>query len=243
MAIRHRAPGARVPAAVTFDDDLSSHVSEALPVLQRAKVPAAFFLCGASLTGPHRFWWERLDAALTTRGAEEALSVVEIEAPTIHEQGRQVEELPPSRRDQLSDRLRELNGPDPPDAGLRACQVQAIADAGFEVGFHTIRHDALTTLDDRQLAAAMSNGRAPLERLVGAIESFAYPHGRVDVRAIEAVRAAGFGNAFTTTGEAITGEDDPLALSRVEAPLHSVGELAYAVASALRRALRARRSL
>jgi peptidoglycan/xylan/chitin deacetylase (PgdA/CDA1 family) len=185
----------------------------------------------------------RLDPALATHGAEEVLAALEIDAPTIHELGRQLEELPPARRDQLSDRLCELTVPDPPDAGLRAAQVQTIAAAGFEVGFHTLRHDALTTLDDGQLAAAMSNGRVPLEQLAGPMESFAYPHGRADRRAIEAVRAAGFRHAFTTTGEAITGEDNPLALSRVEAPLHSVGELAYAVASALRRALRARRSL
>ena len=52
---------------------------------------------------------------------------------------------------------------DPPDAGLRAEDVRTLADAGFEVGFHTLRHDPLPQLDDEALRRAMVDGRAELE--------------------------------------------------------------------------------
>ena len=42
----------RFPVAITFDDDLASHVRLALPALTRLGVQATFFLTGATLEGP-----------------------------------------------------------------------------------------------------------------------------------------------------------------------------------------------
>src|SRR5919201_3920480 len=66
-AVRARRRGDRFPAAVTFDDDLASHIREAKPALAAAGLPATFFLTGASLHGPHAFWWEDLQGAIDKR--------------------------------------------------------------------------------------------------------------------------------------------------------------------------------
>ncbi len=63
-AVAARRRGQRFPVAITFDDDLASHAGHALPALRAAGLPATFFLSGASLESPHRFWWERLQAAV-----------------------------------------------------------------------------------------------------------------------------------------------------------------------------------
>src|SRR5436190_2062129 len=52
-AVRERDRGEPLPLAITFDDDLASHVTEALPALREAGVTATFFLNGT----PRRFWW------------------------------------------------------------------------------------------------------------------------------------------------------------------------------------------
>ena len=62
-AARERRRGEPFPVAITFDDDLPSHVQGAMPVLERHGAPATFFLCGASLERPFAFWWERLQRA------------------------------------------------------------------------------------------------------------------------------------------------------------------------------------
>ena len=49
--------------AITFDDDLRSHVDFAAPLLARVGATATFFLSGSSLDDPNRFWWERLQEA------------------------------------------------------------------------------------------------------------------------------------------------------------------------------------
>src|SRR4051812_31810960 len=60
-AVAARRRGGRVPAALTFDDDLRCHLDVAAPVLRRRGAPATFFLTGAG----RAFWWERVDRALS----------------------------------------------------------------------------------------------------------------------------------------------------------------------------------
>ncbi|MEA2397835.1 MAG: hypothetical protein QOK25_1391 [Thermoleophilaceae bacterium] len=236
-AVRMRRRGERFPVAVTFDDDLASHATHAAPALQRAGAPATFFLCGASLDGPHAFWWDRLQRALD-RG-------VDLPPPAdahrpIRATGLLVEELPAAERQAFAECLAELAGPDPDDSGIRAEQVTALAAAGLEIGFHTRGHHRLTQLGDEDLARELREGAEQLAGLAGGpLETIAYPHGRADDRVAAAAAAAGYRAGFTTEPRAVTPTSDPLRLGRLGAPLDSVGRLAFDLARTLARALTA----
>src|ERR671931_1827335 len=197
-ATRARRRGERFPVAITFDDDLSSHADAAAPILASAGATATFFFSGASLHGPRRFWWERLQAALDD---DLDLSALDLQpAPsktTIHEVGLRIQTLPPRARDELDARLAELVGPEPQESGLRGKALRRLAASGFEVGFHTRRHDALPALGDADLAEAMRVGRSELEDVIGPLRTISYPHGLADARVAAAARAAGFEAGFT----------------------------------------------
>jgi peptidoglycan/xylan/chitin deacetylase (PgdA/CDA1 family) len=238
-----RRRGERFPIALTFDDDLPSHSSLAMPILRRLGAPATFFLCGASLDGPHRFWWERLQSAFD-RG--EGGGVREIVARhsaaeaaldtsfTIHQLAGVVEGLPPNYQDAVSAELEALVGPDPPDAGMRAAEVTRLAGAGFEIGFHTLHHRQLPSLEDGELAQAMREGRDRLSRVAAReLRAIAYPHGKAGPRVAAAASEAGFDLGFTSSWTAVGPEAEPLLLGRVEAPFDSAGELARRVVRAL----------
>jgi peptidoglycan/xylan/chitin deacetylase (PgdA/CDA1 family) len=237
-AIRERRRGAPFPAAITFDDDLATHAKVVVPILASAGATATFFLSGASLCAPHRFWWERLQAAVDQRLDLTSLNVaMSRPATAIHELGRTIEALPPTARAKVEDELRRIVGPDPPDAGLRAESVERLAAAGVEIGFHTRRHDLLPLLDDDDLARAMEEGRRELAALLGRpLTSIAYPHGRADARVASAARAAGFDVGFTGQPGVVTSEADPLLLGRLSPSYTSVGEFAFDVAWAVVRA-------
>ena len=235
-AVATRRRGQRIPVAITFDDDLASHAGEAAPLLGRAGLTATFFLSGASLSEPFRFWWERLQAAVE-RDWEEACTLVGVtSAPSdIHELAKSVHEMEPRERDATAARLREALGPDPNDAGIPAAQVRALVGAGFEVGFHTRRHDYLPALQDSELERAMLDGRAELEEVAGGpLQVIAYPHGGADARVAAAARAAGFRYGFTTRQSAVGAGTDPLLIGRVEGPFDSVSSLAFELTRALR---------
>ena len=226
-ATRERRRGERFPVAITFDDDLSSHVDAAAPILSAAGATATFFVCGASLHGPHRFWWERLQAAVED---DVDLSTLDLREKTIHDLGRRMQALAPGARDELDARLAELVGPDPQESGLRAEALRQLAASGLEIGFHTRRHDALPPLGDAELAEAMRAGRSELEEVVGPLRTISYPHGLADARVAAAARAAGFEAGFTGVPAAVTNGSDPLLLGRVSPSYASLGELAFDVA-------------
>jgi peptidoglycan/xylan/chitin deacetylase (PgdA/CDA1 family) len=235
-ATTRRRRGQRFPAAVTFDDDLSSHARIALPILRKLEVSAAFFVSGTSLDGPFTFWWEGLQLAVD-RGLElpEMLQGSgPAEGRDIHELGRRIEAMAPEERDAVASELAALVGPDPPDAGLCAADIQALVAAGSEIGFHTVRHDPLPTLDDQALRRALRHGRSRLEEVIGQdLTLIAYPHGRTDERVAEAARAAGYRVGFSGVPEPVQPTSDPLLLGRFNPSYRSVGHLAVQLARAL----------
>jgi peptidoglycan/xylan/chitin deacetylase (PgdA/CDA1 family) len=234
-AARDRRRGDPFPVAITFDDDLAAHAEVAAPILREAGATATFFVSGASLGGPHRFWWERLQAAVDARLELAGLGLA---GGSIHEVGRQIQEMLPHERDEVDATLAELVGPDPEDSGLRADAVREIADSGFEVGFHTRRHDQLTSLDEDGLRDAMRSGIAELADVVGdPIRTIAYPYGSAGASVADAAREAGFEAGFITSKTAVTETSDPLLLGRIPASYRSVGELAFDVGWTLLRAV------
>jgi peptidoglycan/xylan/chitin deacetylase (PgdA/CDA1 family) len=222
-AVANRRRGERFPVAITFDDDLASHRAVAGPVLRRLGLTATFFLSGASLEGPSRFWWERLQDAIDRELDIErsVLAGISVAEPTgqgrerIHGVAATIQELPSQQHSEVSRRLEALVGPDPSDTGMRADDVAWLVESGFEVGFHTLTHPYMPTLDDRELEEALTAGRAELAEVTGRpLRSIAYPHGGTDARIQAAARARGFDTGYTLVPGAVTETTDPLAIGR-----------------------------
>lgn len=89
----------------------------------------------------------------------------------------------------------------------------ALAQAGVEIGAHTITHPRLTRLkDEAAVSREIAGSRAELEQRLGlTIPTFAYPYGDYDERVAQAVKAAGLSVAVTIDPESY----GPLALGRI----------------------------
>ncbi len=237
-----RRRGGRIPVAVTFDDDYRSHLERAAPALARRGLPAAFFVCGASFAGPHQFWWQRLERALETgaigverlRARIPARDQQSVDTRTLSQIGADIEWMELADREQFSAELADLVGPDPPAAGLDSRQVGELADAGFEIGFHTRKHPNLSTLSGSEVREALRDGRDEVERAAGGrpISQFAYPGGKASAEVIAATREAGYATGFLTDARHPAGADtDPLAIKRLDpAWCREPGQLALALA-------------
>jgi len=225
--------------AITFDDDLRTHATAAMPLLTRFGLPAAFFLSGASLTGPRRFWWELLEAAAeqgVDAPAEVALGRKIERQLTLEDLAEQIGAMSPEERDEVSIRLRRVVGPDPEESGLRAQDVRALVAAGFEVGFHTLRHDALPPLDDEHLAVGLVDGRQALADAAGhEVTMLAYPHGEADRRVALAASEAGYELGFTGNPEPVTSASDPLLLGRLDMAARSPLQFVFVLVRTLLR--------
>jgi peptidoglycan/xylan/chitin deacetylase (PgdA/CDA1 family) len=230
-----------VPVAITFDDDWKSHLDVSAPILKRFGLPATFFLCGASLHRPFTFWWELLQRAVDRElpGLGELAGLATASGrPSIHTLGEAFERMAPKERDAASERLRVMLGGDPEEGGLSRDEVARLASEGFEIGFHTLRHDRLPDLPDAALGEAMVRGRDSIVEAAGKlVQVIAYPHGRADQRVGAAACAAGFLHGFTTTEEPIASRSDPFLLSRRVPSSQSVRHLASQLSKTLLRGL------
>jgi peptidoglycan/xylan/chitin deacetylase (PgdA/CDA1 family) len=240
-----RRRGQRFPVAVTADDDLRTHVAFAAPALEARGLRGAFFLCGASLDEPHTFWWEALQQASDSgvEGLDDLVRSYTADAPRaqsandspLRRLAARIEEMTPERRDALTRAIEirfALAGPSTRFAGS---DVRALA-VTHEIGFHTLRHDALDLLGDDSLQRALEDGRRTLEAEAGRrLTMIAYPHGRADERVAAAARLAGFEFGFGGGWGAARASTDPLLIPRVSAPPADVPTFALRLVAILAR--------
>jgi peptidoglycan/xylan/chitin deacetylase (PgdA/CDA1 family) len=233
-----RSRGGPIPVALTFDDDLRSHVQFVAPVLERAGVGATFFLTGAGLDNHDGFWWQTLQSAWDRGGVDvDTMKAwgVAVRRPTIRDVARRLQAMSPDARDRAAASLRARLGGEPREPPLNAAEIASLAQAGFEIGFHTRRHDDLVNLDDNELAHAMQHGRDALERAAGRpVAIIAYPHGRADPRVAAAAGRAGFRYGFVADGSRVGPDSDPLLLGRRYPAMGSTTTFAADLVRALR---------
>jgi peptidoglycan/xylan/chitin deacetylase (PgdA/CDA1 family) len=237
-AMRARRRGGPVPIAVTFDDDLASHVEVVAPLVRRLGCPASFFLTGAGLDGPHGFWWQRLQAAadrgLDPRPALRAAGLPVGAGQPLVSVAAEIERASVSGRAAAAAALLRLIGEDPPDYRLTRAQVRALAQGGSEIGFHTRDHRPLPALADDELEVALRDGRDALAAAAGRpLHTIAYPHGHGNERVAAAARAAGYTDGFGGPDGPITARSDRLLLGRLELLLETAGAFEHALARVL----------
>jgi peptidoglycan/xylan/chitin deacetylase (PgdA/CDA1 family) len=111
--------------------------------------------------------------------------------------------------------------------------VKALAEAGMELGSHSMSHPDLRKLSDDDLAAELGQSKAAIEKITGrACRTLAYPYGLYDERVTEATAAAGYDLAFAW----LPGPWRQFAAPRLPAPpRHGALRLALKLAGVRRR--------
>lgn len=216
-AVRALADG-RLPAralAITFDDGYADNHDQALPILRRHGLPATFFIATRFLDGGLMFNDEVIEnvrRSTLPRIDLSALGLPELPLGDAAQRRAVINQiLPVLKYDSLSGRagklalLREACGHPsvPSDLMMTRAQVRALADAGMEIGAHTLNHPILRLLDDREAEAEMLDSRRELEQITGRrVGSFAFPNGKpghdYDERHVQIARRLGFDAAAST---------------------------------------------
>lgn len=76
--------------------------------------------------------------------------------------------------------------------------IEEMAEAGFEIGSHGLRHPHLPQLGDDELTEELWQSRTEIKDRLGRCDSFAYPFGEWDDRVEAAAARAGYSFAFTS---------------------------------------------
>ena len=96
--------------------------------------------------------------------------------------------------------------PGPRKALMTAADVRIVADAGMEIGSHSVHHVRLPEVSDAQLRDEVSDSREHLAEVTGRpVTGFCYPYGAVGDREVRAVRDAGYEYACAVGSSALDG--------------------------------------
>jgi len=79
------------------------------------------------------------------------------------------------------------------DSSMSAKDLYGLANAGFEIGAHTVTHPVLTEVSRAVATRELVQCKQSLENLLGReVTAFAYPKGRYNSAVVELVRKAGY---------------------------------------------------
>lgn len=220
-------------AILTFDDGYRDNVEVALPILERHRVRAAFFVATGYLEGGAMFN-DRVFEALrrTSRDAIDLRLFGCGEGPLLPASDTaarraiaeriitMIKHRPPAERARAVERLEAHCGVCVDfDPMMRPEQVRTLHVRGMTVGGHTRTHPILAALSPDDAWEEIRGGRDDLRSLLGEeIDLFAYPNGRLG-RDFEPThsgmaRRAGYRFAFTTAPGAAARATDALTLPR-----------------------------
>jgi peptidoglycan/xylan/chitin deacetylase (PgdA/CDA1 family) len=247
-AIRRLVEGTlpRRSAAVTFDDGYADNAEVALPILQRYEVPATFFVATGYLDGG-LMWNDAIIHAIRESGrmldlrafglGQHQLDGDACRRNVIEQIIGKLKYMPQEERSRLSSELMQSVGASAPaDTMLTSEQVRKLANAGMEIGAHTVSHPILSKCDLPSARVEIADSRKHLQRLSGQpIEMFAYPNGvpgvDYDAKHVDVVRDLGYLGAVTTAAGVATKNSDRFQLPRFtpwdRSELRFLGRLAW----------------
>jgi len=199
---------------VTFDDGYRDNIEIALPILRKYGVKATFFLATGYLDGG-MMWNDRLIEAMrasvgrTVDLCNAGMGQLHIGDLAVAQHSTKrvlstIKRWPQAERSEFVDEIARSAGVDfSARTMMNGPEVVSLADAGMEIGGHTVTHPILRTLTADQSRNEITECKSMLEDLIRReVVSFAYPNGRPGQDFSEddvvRVREAGYQGAATT---------------------------------------------
>jgi peptidoglycan/xylan/chitin deacetylase (PgdA/CDA1 family) len=243
-AVKLMRRGEPVPegaVALTFDDGFRDNYETALPLLKKYRCPATVFVATEPLTRRTSLWpYKLMYRVLRSQARRLEFSPGELPgiAPAVFDletkrqrRGalnvieRMLWDVSRAERERLLGVIAEKLGmapdSDPFDElpMLTWDQLREMAEAGIEIGSHTVSHPVLSALGREEALGELLDSKKLLAAELGRpVKVFAYPFGRPQHFTAESerlVRQAGYEAACTTVRGVNRSDTNPLRLLRI----------------------------
>ncbi len=236
-ALQRSRDGSLPPRSIciTFDDGYADNAEIALPLLLKHGAVATFFVATGYTDGGCMFNDLVIEAVRGCRKTElvvpwrdKPVLIGDTAASRAAAIGQILKEIKYLEFDLRQERAQYLANEYGADlAGCRMmkpAQIRELADAGMDIGGHTVSHPILSKVTEESSRAEIEGGKAMLEEIVQRdIRAFAYPNGRRGTdyldRDVAIAEQCGFDYALSTEWDMVS-ESSP----RFELPRVSIGQ-------------------
>jgi peptidoglycan/xylan/chitin deacetylase (PgdA/CDA1 family) len=204
----------RPTISLTFDDGFINNLTVALPLLEKHKVPATFFVNTLQLENPNTLLWSDILEIGCAIAKSDQVKLSNLTFTRVgryrwyNENGQGLEDFlnlhPPKEKDRLINEWKirynfdeEIKKIDSQCFSLmNESQLKKLAESEWaEIGSHTHSHHILSLLNDEELEFELSHSKYLLEDLTGKkVLSIAFPNGNYDQRVLDFCNRAGYKN-------------------------------------------------
>lgn len=201
--------------ALTFDDGYLDNYSNALPLLEKHRLPATVFVTSGMVDSDQEFWWDAIERIfLATPLLPDRLEFEhpnpslswDLNSPVdrlrAHDEiGSMLRRLPVPAINQIVSGLLAWAGLSPiarPSHRIVGAQQlkQLAASPYIEIGSHTVTHSKMSVLPAGQQKQEIVESKAALEKILNQnITLFSYPYGTADsftAETIQQIEQSGF---------------------------------------------------
>ncbi|MZQ49271.1 MAG: polysaccharide deacetylase family protein [Bacteroidales bacterium] len=181
---------------LTFDDGYYNNLL-ALGVLEKYRIPAAFFITGNNIKNNTSFWWDVIYKYRTSEG----VSKISIQ----HEQ----ENIKHFKYDQINSYIIKTFGKNAfvpwsdIDRPMTEDEVKTLAESPYSlIGNHTLNHAILPNYTKDEIRKEFIGSNEYLKKLTGIVPSVvAFPNGNFNDSTLEVAEEVGFRVAFNATAK------------------------------------------
>lgn len=184
---------ARDSVIVTFDDGYADNYYNALPILEKYKVPATFFICTGNLDTKQEFWWDDLERLFLLNN--QLPKKIELHEETIALDTKEKIEnyylffhkkifnmCPDDRSKEMLKLGKQLHSEIEPREQYRSLTKKELKDfsesAYVQIGGHTVTHTQLSIEGSALQHWEIENSKQTIENIINKkIEVFSYPFG------------------------------------------------------------------
>jgi peptidoglycan/xylan/chitin deacetylase (PgdA/CDA1 family) len=229
-------------AVITFDDGFKDFITLAWPILKKYQAPATVFMPAGFLGLVH--WQHQLYAMLDEgKPAKAKVIVGREEVPVDLSNNREkyltirrfitaIGGLPSGERQEALNRLGAILAVNkkltPAEIYLSKEDLRLLAQEGLFLGAHSVSHEHLEVLADRQLEEEITQSMEFIKRLSGAQNiPFALPFSTGSDKVLAKLVAQGCLCSFSNESGLNTGSEDTLRLKRISGLDVNLAEFAY----------------
>jgi peptidoglycan/xylan/chitin deacetylase (PgdA/CDA1 family) len=216
----------RYAAAVTFDDGFRNNLTVAFPILQELNIPFAVFVTTGFIGTQKQMLWAEKLAYFLKHTSEKVLDIVlreekitvELSTEKQREQAANrvigtLKRFPPVDREQCLEQFYAFSDFQTLKATVHEeryrfldwSEVRTLADAGVEIGSHTVNHEILSLLSPEEVWHEITTSKKEIEgQLERPCYLFNYPNGSIhdfSGRDKQALQQAGYRGAMSLTKE------------------------------------------